>query len=138
MIALTLSWQLRYMATHAHVHWRAEQATLANTFGAFIGCILVRECLNYLVHRANHSKLLYKLVHEAHHRIPACHGGYDGLYAGPLDTIQAVVVVFSPIALLPSIHLLAVRTLWPCFRTPGCTRYPSIAPPPSRWEVRPS
>ena len=48
MLALSIGWQLRYMASHAHVHWGAEQATLANTLGAYIGCAPNGVCLNFI------------------------------------------------------------------------------------------
>jgi len=107
MIAASMALILRYMATRPHLRWELAEASVSNCSLSFCGCILWRESVNYVVHRAMHSKLLYKRFHEPHHKIPHCQGLYDGLYSGLIDTTIAVSGVMSAITVIPSMHVLA-------------------------------
>jgi len=107
MIAASMALILRYMATRPHLRWELAEASVSNCALSFCGCVLWRESVNYVVHRAMHSKLLYKRFHEPHHKIPHCHGLCDGLYSGLIDTTIAVSGVMSAITVIPSMHVLA-------------------------------
>ena len=110
VLTCMLTLLFRFMATSPHVRWNSDHMTLINTAGAFVTSVFVREFINYFVHRLEHSRLFYKLVHERHHRMTPCHGLYDGLYSSPIDVVHSIVIIFIPIVILPSIHVLSAMS----------------------------
>jgi sterol desaturase/sphingolipid hydroxylase (fatty acid hydroxylase superfamily) len=99
-----------YLAAKSdNVLWSVADATPLFLLKTFASCVILRDFIQYGVHRILHSKLLYQRFHAKHHAIRHVHDDYDGYYINFMDTFLAAVTAYiPPLFLMSKVHVFAV------------------------------
>jgi sterol desaturase/sphingolipid hydroxylase (fatty acid hydroxylase superfamily) len=72
--------------------------------------LYIEDFAHYVLHRFMHIPYMYKLIHKKHHEFQISFA-LAGNYAHPIETALLSIATFSPIVLIPNMHLFTFY-LW--------------------------
>jgi sterol desaturase/sphingolipid hydroxylase (fatty acid hydroxylase superfamily) len=102
------AWPWAVVPTLKNISWSWRSIGIFNTFGSYIGAMLLYDFIYYFGHLLmHHDVVFYKHIHKVHHQLTAPGNMFDNLYIHPLELFIFLWPQVLPLYLL-HMHILSV------------------------------